>query len=137
MTRYALDTGPLVAYLRADDDCHEWAMQTLQDLTPPLRTCEAVLSEACYLLREIKSGRNSVLEMIENGTLSVDFRLSDEIEEVRRLVDRYASVPMSLADACLVRMTETDPHLRIITLDSDFRIYRRLGRQAVPVLMPD
>lgn len=49
---------------------------------------------------------------------------------------RYADVPMSLADACLVRMSELSDDASVLTLDSDFRIYRRLGRQAIPLLTP-
>lgn len=55
---------------------------------------------------------------------------------VLRLLNKYANIPMSLADACLVRMTETLPDPVILTTDSDFRIYRRHGRQIVPCAMP-
>ena len=44
---------------------------------------------------------------------------------------------MSLADACLVCMTEQFPRCRVVTTDSHFRIYRRHGRQLIPVLMPE
>jgi predicted nucleic acid-binding protein len=137
MIRYAIDTGPIVALLNAGDEYHAWARDTLDSIDPPLRTCESVLSEACYLTRANARGREAVLSLVHSGLLAVDFHLDAEVKPVETLVKRYASVPMSLADACLVRMSELDGDLRIITLDRDFLIYRRLGRQPVPVIMPE
>jgi predicted nucleic acid-binding protein len=136
MKRFAIDTGPLVAFLNARDAFHRWALETLDEIEPPLQTCEAVISEACFLVRELKGGPDAVLSMVSRGHVSVSFHLDAELDPVRRLVARYASVPMSVADACLVRMTELDPELSVITLDRDFRVYRRHGRQTVHVIMP-
>jgi len=55
---------------------------------------------------------------------------------VLRLMQKYAQTPMSLADACLVRMTETLADAVLLTTDTDFRIYRRHSRQVVPCVMP-
>ena len=132
-----VDTGPLVALLDAREPDHAWAQETLSGLKRPLYTCEACLSEASFLLGHVKGGSNALLLLVSRGIVVPHFRLSSEIEPVRKLMTKYASVPMSLADACLVRMTELDPRATVLTLDSDFRIYRRNGRQAVPVLMPD
>ena len=76
------------------------------------------------------------MDMLDRGLLVLRFRLDDEVEHVRRLMKRYADVPMSLADACLVRMTEARRHAKLLTLDSDFRRYRRLGRQVIPLIAP-
>lgn len=132
-----LDTGPLVALLNARDVHHGWVKDRLAALAPPLLTCEAVLSEACFLLRGLDDGPERVLELVHRGAVSVPFRLEDELPAVRRLLVRYADVPMSLADGCLVRMAERHADSVVMTLDSDFRIYRRHGRQVVPTLMPD
>jgi len=77
-----------------------------------------------------------VLSLISRGILVLDFHLDSEHVPVKKLMTKYANVPMSLADACLVRMAELDHDLTIITLDDDFRVYRRHGRQTVPVVMP-
>jgi hypothetical protein len=69
--------------------------------------------------------------------LVLDFQLAAELEVVRKLMMKYANVPMALADACLVRMSELAPRAAIVTVDSDFRVYRRNGRQAIPVVMPE
>jgi predicted nucleic acid-binding protein len=86
-------------------------------------------------VRHLEGGADAVLGLVGRGVVKVDFRLSGEIETVRRLMSKYASVPMSLADACLVRMTELHARSAVLTLDRDFRAYRRNGRQVVPVLM--
>jgi len=51
MARVLVDTGPLVAILDASDSFHDWAAANLKAVQPPLITCEAVLSEVCFLLR--------------------------------------------------------------------------------------
>ena len=136
MTRFAIDTGPLVAFLNGRDAFHPWARETLDAIRPPLHTCEAVISEACFLVRRLEGGPDAVFALLARGILDVEFHLDAEHGAVRKLMTKYASVPMSVADACLVRMAELDHGLTIITLDDDFRIYRRHGRHAVPVLMP-
>jgi predicted nucleic acid-binding protein len=132
-----LDTGPLVAFLNRRDRFHAWATSALADIAPPLITCEAVLSEACFLLRDLRGGSQAVLELVSSGLITVGMHLDEHAAAVRRLMVRYASVPMSLADACLVRLAETAGDVRVLTLDRDFRVYRRHGRQVVPAIMPE
>ena len=134
MKRIIVDTGPLVALLNSRDTHHAWARATFEDIEPPLWTCEAVISETCFLVRQLKGGADAVLSLVARGVVKVDFDLSADIEPVRKLMTRYASVPMSLADACLVRMTELHPRTIVLTLDQDFGVYRRNGRHVVPVL---
>ncbi|MEW6366458.1 MAG: PIN domain-containing protein [Acidobacteriota bacterium] len=131
------DTGPLVAFINARDKYHEWAKAQLAEIRPPLWTCEAVLSEACFLLRETPRGPAAVLELLERGLVEVPFHIGMDPRAVRNLLARYASVPMSLADACLVRMSEAHTGSTVFTLDGDFRIYRRSGRQVIPLRIPD
>jgi len=137
MSRVLVDTGPLVAFLNARDVHHRWVREMLDGIEPPLITCEAVISEACFLVRRLHGGPASVLELVARDIVRVDFRLANELADVRRLMAKYANVPMSLADACLVRMTELDARSTVLTLDEDFRVYRRNGRQIVPVILPD
>jgi len=102
----------------------------------PLVTCESVISEAWFLLRATDVGRRSLLDLLDRGALGVDFNLQDHLPRVVDLLRRYANVPMSLADGCLVRMSEIVPDSVVLTLDSDFRIYRRNRRQKIPLLIP-
>jgi predicted nucleic acid-binding protein len=128
--------GPLVAALNRQDGHHAWARAAMAELPPPLATCEAVLAEATFLLRHIPNGRENVVALLSRRHVTIRFRLSDEADAVGRLLARYASVPMSLADACLVRMAELDPEITVLTLDSDFHIYRKHGRQAIKTITP-
>ena len=136
MTSVIVDTGPLVALLNRRERHHVWTAKIMDTIEPPVFTCDAVLSEACFLLRDIAGGPDAVLELVARGILRSDFHTMAEVDAVRALMKKFASVPMSLADACLVRMTELDQRSVVLTLDSDFRIYRRNKRQTVPTLMP-
>ena len=132
-----IDTGPLVAFLNGRDRYHRWASDQLARMRPPLLTCEAVISETCFLLRLLPSGPIAVLELINRGLLQIPFRLGDEIVRIKGLMMRYANVPMSLADACLVRMAKQYPGSPLFTYDSNFSIHRKNRRQVIPTLMPD
>lgn len=132
-----LDTGVLVAFLMPSDKHHHRAVSSLQEAKYPVLTCEAVLTEACFLLQRIQSGREKVLQLVKQGYIKISFCLSDEIEPIESLMQRYQSVPMSLADACLVRMSEIYTQSSVITLDSDFRIYRKNRNQEISVIMPE
>jgi predicted nucleic acid-binding protein len=131
-----VDTGPLVALLNRRDRHNAWVREILDVIEPPVFTCEAVMSEACFLLTKVTGGPESVLQLVSEDVLRIAFRLGPEIEAVRALMSKFASVPMSLADACLVRMTELDQHSTVLTLDAHFKVYRRNKRQVVPSLMP-
>jgi predicted nucleic acid-binding protein len=135
--RVLLDTGPLVAFLNARDHFHEWAKVRLAEVQPPAITCEAVIAEACHLLRGTNGGSEAVLGLLDRGLIAVPFRLEDEVEPLRRLLARYRDLPISLADACLVRLAELERSPLVLTLDSDFSIYRIHGRQAIPALLPE
>ena len=137
MIRHVLvDTGPLIALIDRRETHHGWVQAQLADISPPLYTCEAVLTEACYLARRTNAGTQAVLELLEHGVVVPAFTLHDNLSEVSSLIQRYAGVPMALADGCLVRMSELVADCTIFTLDSDFRIYRRHKRQKIPLLMP-
>lgn len=137
MSRVIVDTGPLVALLNPRDPYHDWARETVARVEPPMQTCEAVITEAAFLVRTAAGGSAAVLELVKRSVVEITFRMSAELLALRTLVQRYASVPMSLADACLVRMSELDPRAAVLTLDRDFRVYRRSGRLVLPVIMPD
>jgi predicted nucleic acid-binding protein len=136
VSRILIDTGPLVALLSRSDRHHAWVREVLDTVEPPVVTCEAVISEACFLLSRVRGGQDAVFELLSKDIVKVDFRMSTEVDALRALMKKFANVPMSLADACLVRMSELEPRSRILTLDGDFRIYRRNRRQAIPAIMP-
>ena len=129
-----VDTGFIVALLSRRDRHHRWAIVQAAQYAPPWRTCEAVLSEAFHLLGV--AGAPTLAAMLTRGAIVPDFILGVEIDPVLALIRKYASVPMSLADAGLVRMSETLADPLLLTTDADFRVYRRHSRQVVPTVMP-
>lgn len=135
--KFIVDTGPLVALLSARDHYHVWARDTFSDIAPPLLTCEAVLAEAWHLLSGTAKGQLAILDLLAAGTIVVELSLCAELAAVRRLVTRYRDRPMSLADACLVRLAELFDEARVVTVDRDFSVYRKNGRQAIPLVSPD
>jgi uncharacterized protein len=131
-----LDTGPLVAFLSRRDKYHRWSVNQFSRTSGPVLTCEPVLTEACFLMAKLTNGSESVLKLVETGLIRIGFDLEPELTAIRKLVVRYVNVPMSLADACLVRMSEQYSGGTVLTIDSDFKIYRKHGRQVIPVIMP-
>jgi len=131
-----LDTGPLVALLNARDQHHDWAVAQWGDIEPPLLTCESVISEACFLLDQTRAGSAAVFEMLLRKAIALSFRLEEHLKEAQGLRAKYADVPMSVADASLVRMAEQFSRSAVLTLDSDFTVYRKHGRRVIPLLLP-
>ena len=134
--RVILDTGPLVALINGRDKYHKWAKLQWGQIDPPLLTCEAVVSEACFLLGGLDGGKIAVLELLQRRILETPFRLDEHVNQIGWLLKKYSNVSMSLADACLVRMSELYSESPVLTLDGDFRIYRKNKRQVIPLLSP-
>ena len=129
-----VDAGFLIALLSRRDTYHRWAETQAERFPPPWKTCESALSEAFHLLGS--RGAPALHGLLRRGAVVSAFALQDHVGPVLKLLEKYASVPASLADASLVRMTEVIADPRLLTTDADFRIYRRHGREAVPCEMP-
>ena len=129
-----LDTGPLVASLDASDAWHQPTLAALETIREPLITCEAVLAETCFLLRHHKPAMRMIDRWLEEGTIRVAFSLAEHHHRVFSIIGKYADLPASLADACLVVMSELYPEARVFTLDHHFKVYRRLGRRIIPTV---
>jgi len=136
MSRLVLaDTGPLVALFHQNDSAHQWAIARFREFTEPLLTCEAVLTEAIHLLRKVPPAHANFMSLWQRDLLRVEFSAENEKDAIRRLLRRFADVPTSFADACLIRMSEIHANSVVWTLDSDFRVYRRNGRQSIPLVI--
>jgi uncharacterized protein len=135
-TRVIVDAGPLVALLNRTDTHHAWVMQQLSGIAPPMITCEAVLTEATYLTRAVPGARAALIEMLAEEFLLIGMAVADHHSSILKMIRRYANLPISLADACLVRLAELHPQSQVLTLDSDFSVYRKNGRQVINVLKP-
>jgi predicted nucleic acid-binding protein len=127
------DTGFLVAFARANDRHHDWAVGLASRVTEPLLTCEAVLAEAAFHLRSV----SLVLAMVAEGLITVAFDCKDHLPRLAALARTYADREPDLADLCLIRMSEIYPRHSVITVDrEDFRVYRRNKRETIPLICP-
>ncbi len=132
-----LDTGPLVSFLAEGLVHHAWAVEQWKQLRPPMLTCEPVLTEAAFLLKREGRDTDVLFALLERGIIRIGLAVKDQQADLRALMRRYRNRPMSLADACLVRLSEMHGASEVLTLDGDFRIYRRHGNRVIPVRMPD
>src|SRR5437764_5846976 len=131
-----LDAGPLIAYRDRRDAHHAWVAEIWPVLELPLITCEPVLTEVSFLLGRARLDASWPAELVQKEIVRIGLRLDDEAVAIQTLMRRYAEIPMSLADACLVRLAELTG-LPICTLDGDFAIYRAHGRRALELITPE
>jgi len=131
-----IDSGAIVAALHRRDQHHAWARSHFESLSAPCVTCEAVLSESFFLLDRAREGKERLCSLLERGLVGVDYSFPAQGAETLRLLRRYQDTPMSFADACLVRMSELHEDSAVFTTDSDFRTYRKNGRQSIPLIAP-
>src|SRR5271169_2956121 len=124
------DTGLIVAFANRTDRFHPWAVDVAKSITEPLLTCEAVLAEAAFHLRSAAY----VLSLVEDGMLRLAFEMARHQQLLAQLAARYEDRHPDLADLCLIRMSELFPRHTVITVDEDFRVYRRNKREAIPLL---
>jgi uncharacterized protein len=130
------DTGPLVAFLDRAERHHAWAAERVKELAVPLLVCEPVLAEAMYLLSGLPRAQDALFGLLENGALRVAFHVEEHLPALRALHRKYNDRPMSLADACVVRMAELFAQHEVMTLDSDFSVYRKHGREPLVLIQP-
>lgn len=131
-----LDTGPLVAFLNARDRHHAWAAKTWSQLPVPLVTCEAVISEAIFLLKGSSRAQSAVLQLIERGAIQIEAPLGGHACDIRKIMEKYETLPTSLADSALVWLADLHERAVVLTLDSDFLVYRLSSGRAIEVLLP-
>jgi predicted nucleic acid-binding protein len=126
------DTGFIVAFRNRTDEHHAWALDIARRVTDPLLTCESVLSESAFQIGSSKA----VLDLVNDGLVQLAFDLDASLEQIQDLATRYADRHPDFADLCLIRMSELHPRHQVITVDEDFRVYRRNKREAIPLLTP-
>lgn len=130
------DSGPLVALLNSRGEHHDWAREQFNRVSNVLMICEGVIVETAYLLQADRLPPWSVLELLKRRIIVVQFDLQANLSRVLSLMKKYADTPMDFVDACLVAMSEEKRDCELLTLDSDFRVYRRFERQMIPLITP-
>ena len=131
-----VDTGPLVAFFDRAEQHHLWVTEQIEELDPPLLLCEAVLAETMYLLGRFPKAQEELFGLLEKDALRIAFRIEEHLAALRKLHQKYRDRPMSLADACVVRMAELHEQHAVLTLDSDFTVYRKHGRVSLALIHP-
>lgn len=131
-----VDTGPLVALIDRAERHHRWVAERIRELDAPLLVCEPVLAEAMYLLARVPRAQNALFGLLENGALRIAFHIAEHVQALRRLHEKYQDRPMSLADACIVQMAELHDRHAVFTLDCDFLVYRKRGREPLALIHP-
>ena len=131
-----VDTGPLVAFLDRAEKHHRWVAERIEELDTPLLVCQPVLAEAMHLLARFSRAHDALFGLLENGALMIALRIDEHISALRKLLQKYRDRPMSLADACIVRMAEIYERHVVLTLDSDFSVYRKHGRVPLALIHP-
>jgi len=130
-----LDTGPLVALLSASDLNHARARRLFAECIPPLRCCEAVIAEACFLMRKVHAaGPAGVVALGRRGVYDIAISVDEHWTNIEALLKKYSDRPISLADACLIRCAEIHQEPRILTFDSDFSVYKWARNRKFEVL---
>ena len=137
MTTAIVDTGPLIAFFDRSERYHRWVTDRISKLEMPLLVCEPVLVEASYLLRRNSRTPDFLFELVQNRALKVAFRIDEHVGALRKLLQKYRDTPISLADACIVLMAEIHGSHSVLTLDSDFFIYRTSNRAPLSLIYPD
>jgi predicted nucleic acid-binding protein len=130
-----VDAGPIIAYFDRKDEYHNWAAEQFGKFAK-FETCDAVLAEACARLAYAGFDQTAVIRLADEGVLSLTFNTGYNLGRILALMEKYSDQPMDFADACLVAMSEEHDDSLVITLDQDFKCYRRRGRDKIPLLAP-
>ena len=131
-----VDTGPLVAFLDRAEQHHRWVAERVEELDTPLLVCEPVLAESMHLLAPFARAQEALFGLLDNGALKIAFHIDEHVPALRKLHKKYRDRPMSLADACIVRMAEIYDRHADLTLDSDFSVYRKHGSIPLALIHP-
>lgn len=136
MTHLLMDSSAIVALLDKSDEGHRRCVRAMREVTQPLATCEAVITESCFLLDRVPGATEAILANVASRAFQIRFSLKDSIQSVQALMYKYRDMPMSLADACLIQMADELGTGNILTLDSDFEHYRWRKIKRFNLLIP-
>lgn len=135
MAEYITDTGPLVGWINARDQWHIWAVAVMEELQPPLLTCEAVVAEAAWQLSRSRDAVDQLYSLVELGALRVVDLLPDHMPHLRALTAKYPQ--MDFCDAAIVRLAEIFPRAKVVTTDTaHFTVYRRFRNKPLALIHP-
>ena len=132
---YLVDAGPLIGLLDRSDQWHGWSRETLTILDERLATTETAVAEACHRLKRLRPALGELIKMIEEQRVLLVPVLAEQSARVGELLAKYPE--MDAGDATLVVLSELYPRAKLITVDDDFRRYRRSRNQVIPLVIPE
>lgn len=119
-----LDTGVIVGLLDRSEKFHQACSEVVRTVEAPLVTCEPVIAESCFLLRNLSGAPEAVIENVLAGIFQLPFQLSREVASLKQILRKYRDRKIDLADACLICLADQFETADILTLDKDFQIFR-------------
>jgi predicted nucleic acid-binding protein len=131
-----LDSGVIVSAFDRSERSHRACAEAIVSNSLVLVTCEAVIAESCYLLRNIRGAPDAVLANVAAGIFHIPIVLSQSAEKIRRILHKYRDRVPDLADACLIHLATELNTAEILTLDRDFEVYRWGRNSAFQMLIP-
>jgi uncharacterized protein len=129
MKNTLIDAGPMIALFNSDDKYHAGIMDLLKNYRGILTTSWPVITEVCYMLSYNTDVLADFLKWINRGGAKIEDIAVPDLERIIELLQKYSDVPMDLADASLIVISERSNIMDIITIDSDYCIYRTAGKQ--------
>ena len=131
-----VDAGPLVGWLNAADQWHEWSVAALSARRGPLHTTEIVLGEACWHLGGNTQPAHALLDLVRKGALILARPWPEHLAGTQQIMLKYPS--MDAADASLVSLAELSPKAALVTTDRrDFQPCRSLRNRALKLILPE
>ena len=129
MKNTLIDAGPLIALFNKNDKYHEKIKEFIKNYIGLLTTSWPVITEVCHMLDFNINAQIDFLKWIKLGGLKVEDIETEEIDKIIKLSEKYSDIPMDLADATLIVISERLGIKEIITIDSDYYIYRTTERE--------
>lgn len=129
MRNTLIDAGPLIALFDRSDSYHLKAVHFIQEYVGYLWTTWPVITETSHMLDFNSKAQLAFFEWIERGGVKIFDLDQSTISRIKQLTEKFDDVPMDLADASLVVVSELSGYKEIISIDSDFYIYRDIRNQ--------
>ena len=131
-----VDAGPLIGWLNADDQWHEWSVAALSARRGPLHTTEIVLGEACWHLGGNTQPAHALLDLVRKGALILARPWPEHLASTQQIMLKYPT--MDAGDASLVSLAELSPKAALVTTDRrDFQPCRGLRNRALKLILPE
>ena len=130
-----VDVGPLIGWLNAADQWHQWSVSLLSTQRGPLHTTEIVLGEACWHLGGNTQPVHALLDLVRKRALILARPWPEHLAATQQIMLKYPS--MDAADASLVSLAEMSPKAVLITTDRrNFEPYRGLRNRGLKLVLP-